>query len=94
MLAETPGSRSREISKDVERDKYLTAEDALEYGIIDEVLTSMKDSSNPTSTPVECGDVPEMCSVRIKGRRRPRIGESSTCSSAPSAARARSRSRS
>ncbi len=27
---------------DIERDKYLTAEQALEYGIIDEVLTSLK----------------------------------------------------
>jgi ATP-dependent Clp protease protease subunit len=31
-----------EVSRDIERDKYLTAEQALEYGIIDEVLTSLK----------------------------------------------------
>ena len=43
MLADDTGQPVEKISKDVERDKYLTAQDALEYGIIDEVLTSMKD---------------------------------------------------
>jgi ATP-dependent Clp protease, protease subunit len=42
MLAEDTGKTTEEVSKDIERDKYLTAEQALEYGIIDEVLTSLK----------------------------------------------------
>jgi ATP-dependent Clp protease, protease subunit len=42
MLATDTGKSAEEISKDIERDKYLTAEQALEYGIIDEVLTSLK----------------------------------------------------
>jgi ATP-dependent Clp protease, protease subunit len=42
MLAEDTGKSTDEVSKDIERDKYLTAEQALEYGIIDEVLTSLK----------------------------------------------------
>ena len=42
MLATDTGKSTDEISKDIERDKYLTAEQALEYGIIDEVLTSLK----------------------------------------------------
>ena len=42
MLAEDTGKTTEEISRDIERDKYLTAEQALEYGIIDEVLTSLK----------------------------------------------------
>ena len=42
MLATDTGKSQDEISKDIERDKYLTAEQALEYGIIDEVLTSLK----------------------------------------------------
>jgi ATP-dependent Clp protease, protease subunit len=42
MLAEDTGKTTDEISRDIERDKYLTAEQALEYGIIDEVLTSLK----------------------------------------------------
>jgi len=42
MLAEDTGKTMEEVSRDIERDKYLTAEQALEYGIIDEVLTSLK----------------------------------------------------
>jgi ATP-dependent Clp protease protease subunit len=30
------GKTAEEVSRDIERDKYLTAEQALEYGIIDE----------------------------------------------------------
>ena len=42
MLATDTGKTNEEVSRDIERDKYLTAEQALEYGIIDEVLTSLK----------------------------------------------------
>jgi ATP-dependent Clp protease protease subunit len=42
MLATDTGKSSEEVSKDIERDKYLTADQALEYGIIDEILTSLK----------------------------------------------------
>ena len=42
MLATDTGKTTEEVSRDIERDKYLTAEQALEYGIIDEVLTSLK----------------------------------------------------
>jgi ATP-dependent Clp protease protease subunit len=42
MLATDTGKTIQEVSHDIERDKYLTAEQALEYGIIDEVLTSLK----------------------------------------------------
>jgi ATP-dependent Clp protease, protease subunit len=42
MLAEDTGKTTEEVSRDIERDKYLTAEQALEYGMIDEVLTSLK----------------------------------------------------
>jgi ATP-dependent Clp protease, protease subunit len=42
MLAEDTGKSPAEVSRDIERDKYLTAEQALEYGLIDEVLTSLK----------------------------------------------------
>ncbi|SDL34414.1 ATP-dependent Clp protease, protease subunit [Tessaracoccus oleiagri] len=43
MLADDTGQPIEKISKDIERDKYLTAQEAKEYGIIDDVLTSMKD---------------------------------------------------
>jgi len=42
MLATDTGKSNDEVSRDIERDKYLTAEQAKEYGIIDEVLTSLK----------------------------------------------------
>ena len=43
MLANDTGQTVEKISADVERDKYLTAEEAKEYGIIDDILTSMAD---------------------------------------------------
>jgi ATP-dependent Clp protease protease subunit len=42
MLATDTGKSTEDVSRDIERDKYLTAEQALEYGIIDGVLTSLK----------------------------------------------------
>jgi ATP-dependent Clp protease, protease subunit len=42
MLSEDTGRTAEEVSRDIERDKYLTAEQARDYGIIDEVLTSLK----------------------------------------------------
>jgi ATP-dependent Clp protease, protease subunit len=42
MLSTDTGKATEEVSRDIERDKYLTAEQALEYGIIDEILTSLK----------------------------------------------------
>jgi ATP-dependent Clp protease protease subunit len=45
-LEETIAKHSKksveEVSKDIERDKILTAAQALEYGLIDQVLTSRK----------------------------------------------------
>ncbi len=42
MLATDTGKSTEEVSHDIERDKYLTADQAMEYGIIDEILTSLK----------------------------------------------------
>ena len=42
MLSTDTGKSNAEVSRDIERDKYLTADQALEYGIIDEILTSLK----------------------------------------------------
>jgi ATP-dependent Clp protease protease subunit len=43
MLARDTGRDVSQVSKDIERDKYLTAEQAKEYGIIDDVLMSLMD---------------------------------------------------
>jgi len=41
MLASDTGQPVEKVSRDIERDKFLTAEEALEYGIIDEIVTSI-----------------------------------------------------
>ncbi|MEI6216163.1 MAG: ATP-dependent Clp protease proteolytic subunit [Actinomycetes bacterium] len=42
MLAKHTNKPAEEIAKDIERDKILTAADAVEYGIIDKVFASRK----------------------------------------------------
>lgn len=41
-LAKHTGQDIAKVNKDIERDKILTAQEALEYGLIDQVLTSRK----------------------------------------------------
>ena len=41
-LAKHSGKDVAQVSKDIDRDKILTAQEALEYGLIDQVLTSRK----------------------------------------------------
>ena len=38
MMAENTGQKTDQIAKDVERDFYLSAEDAKKYGIVDDVM--------------------------------------------------------
>src|SRR5690349_12435126 len=42
MLADASGKDIEEVSRDIERDKFLTAAQAVEYGLIDSVLESRK----------------------------------------------------
>jgi ATP-dependent Clp protease protease subunit len=42
MIAEHSGKSTEEVSRDIERDKILTAEQAVEYGLIDAVIESRK----------------------------------------------------
>ncbi|MDO4783971.1 MAG: ATP-dependent Clp protease proteolytic subunit [Propionibacteriaceae bacterium] len=42
MLAADTGQSVEKVSRDIERDKYLTAQEAVEYGIVDDILTSLK----------------------------------------------------
>jgi ATP-dependent Clp protease, protease subunit len=42
ILARHTGRDEEAIRRDIERDKFLTAEDAKQYGMIDEVLTTLK----------------------------------------------------
>ncbi len=43
MLAKDTGQPVEKVRHDIERDKYLTAQEAKEYGIIDDILVSLKD---------------------------------------------------
>ncbi|MGI6738373.1 MAG: ATP-dependent Clp endopeptidase proteolytic subunit ClpP [Christensenellales bacterium] len=42
MMAEMTGKDIEQIAKDVERDYFMTAEEALEYGIVDEIYSPQK----------------------------------------------------
>ncbi len=43
LLARHTGKKESEIEKDTERDNFMSAQDAVDYGLIDEVLTSRAD---------------------------------------------------
>lgn len=43
ILAANTGQRIKKVTADTERDNFLTAEEALKYGIIDNILTSRHD---------------------------------------------------
>jgi ATP-dependent Clp protease protease subunit len=45
ILSRHSGRDEEEVRRDIERDKFLTAEDAKQYGLIDEVLTMIKRGS-------------------------------------------------
>ena len=42
MISDHSGRDMEQVSRDIERDKILTAEGAVEYGLIDAVLQSLK----------------------------------------------------
>ena len=48
MLAENTGQPYDKVAVDTDRDYYLTAEHAVEYGLIDEILGAKKDDSTET----------------------------------------------
>ncbi|GAB2663520.1 ATP-dependent Clp protease proteolytic subunit [Kribbella swartbergensis] len=48
MISDASGKSIEEVSRDIERDKFLTAQQAIEYGLIDDVLQTLK-------TPVPAG---------------------------------------
>jgi ATP-dependent Clp protease, protease subunit len=49
MLASHTGRKAEQIRKDIERDKILTAREAVEYGIVDEVVSTRKGASAGSS---------------------------------------------
>jgi ATP-dependent Clp protease protease subunit len=49
LLAEHVGKPVEQIAKDTERDYYLSASEALEYGVIDQVMSGNRSSGSATS---------------------------------------------
>jgi ATP-dependent Clp protease, protease subunit len=50
VLALHTGKDEDQIRRDIERDKFLTAAEAMEYGLVDEVLTMLKRKSEVVSS--------------------------------------------
>jgi len=46
-FAEHTGKTAAGVEKDLERDYYMSAEEALEYGLIDKILKRAKNGENP-----------------------------------------------
>jgi ATP-dependent Clp protease, protease subunit len=46
MLAKHSGRSEEQVREDIERDKVLTAQEALDYGIVDQVLTTRAEALN------------------------------------------------
>jgi ATP-dependent Clp protease protease subunit len=49
MIANHSGRTPEQVKSDIERDKILTADEAVEYGLVDEVIRSRKLSSVPAT---------------------------------------------
>ena len=47
-LAKHSNRTQQQVNRDIERDKILNGQEALEYGLVDQVLTSRKQVSAPT----------------------------------------------
>lgn len=43
IISDTSGQTIKQVTKDTERDKYMTAQEALKYGLIDKVIESHKE---------------------------------------------------
>ncbi|HMH89495.1 MAG TPA: ATP-dependent Clp protease proteolytic subunit [Streptosporangiaceae bacterium] len=50
ILAQHTGQDEEQVRRDTERDKFFTAEEAKEYGLVDEVLTMIKRKSEVKSS--------------------------------------------
>jgi ATP-dependent Clp protease protease subunit len=47
IIAENTGKSEEQVKKDADRDYYMTAEEASEYGLVDEVVKSRKELKHP-----------------------------------------------
>ncbi len=56
ILAKHTGLSAEKIAEETDRDKYLTAREALEYGLIDEVLENVEDDKDKKGKKDKKGD--------------------------------------
>ena len=49
ILADTSGQPFEKVQADTERDHYLTADEALEYGLIDRIVSSRAEAAKGTN---------------------------------------------
>ena len=56
MISEHTGKTIEEVSRDIERDKILTAEQAIEYGLIDQVFESQQGDTRLTAPRTRIAD--------------------------------------
>ena len=47
IIAENTGKSEDQVKKDADRDYYMTAQEAQEYGLVDEVVKYRKELKNP-----------------------------------------------
>jgi ATP-dependent Clp protease protease subunit len=66
ILARHTGKDEETVRRDIERDKFLTADEAKEYGILDEVLTMIKRGTERTAEVVS--SLPGEFSSSLQGR--------------------------
>ena len=59
VLSKHTGQTYERIARDTDRDYYLAAEQALEYGIIDEILASKEAGGSPDEAEKEAGTSPD-----------------------------------
>jgi ATP-dependent Clp protease protease subunit len=50
LMAKHTGRPLEEIERDVDRDRFMSAEEAKTYGMIDQVVTSREETSSPSLT--------------------------------------------
>jgi ATP-dependent Clp protease protease subunit len=53
LMAEHTGQEYEKVAQDTDRDNFLSATDAMEYGLIDQVLSSRPDTSQADTKSVK-----------------------------------------
>jgi ATP-dependent Clp protease protease subunit len=95
IMAHHTGQPIERIERDTDRDNFLSAQEAAEYGLIDKVLVRSRNArtEGETAGSLAGGSILERNTQRGRPRWRKRKAAARNCSTVPSAARASMRSR-